>query len=70
MKKVWALLAGAAAFAGAAWYLNKKKAEATGMVYSEEFDENSPPAVDVTEETAPINDEIVVEIEAQEADAQ
>ncbi len=46
MKKVWALLAGAAAVAGAVWYLNKKKDETT-VLYSEEFDD----ALDVNDVT-------------------
>ncbi len=37
VKKVLALVAGAAALAGAVWYLNKKKNETT-VLYSEEFD--------------------------------
>ncbi len=64
MKKVMALLAGAAAFAGAAWYLNKKKTEAAKLVYSEEFDENSEPA-ELAEET----EGVVVELEAEAEEA-
>ncbi len=38
--RLLALLAGGAAVAGAAWYLNKKKKETQeSVVYSEEFDE-------------------------------
>lgn len=50
MKKVLALLAGAAAVAGAVWYLNKKKNETT-VLYSEEFDD-AVDIADVTEEVA------------------
>ena len=65
MKKVWALLAGAAAFAGAAWYLNKKKKDATKLVYSEEFDETSEPA-QAPEEG---EDGLVVELDVEKEDA-
>lgn len=52
MKKVLALLAGAAAVAGAVWYLNKKKNETT-VLYSEEFDD----AVDIADVTEEVTSE-------------
>ena len=60
MKKFVALLAGAAAFAGAAWYLSQKKKQVAPVVYSEEFDENGE-----TVET--FGDSAAVEAEEEEA---
>ncbi len=58
MKNVLALLAGAAAVAGAVWYLNKKKNETT-VLYSEEFDD----AVDI----ADVTEDVVSETSEEEA---
>ena len=49
MKKVLALLAGAAAVGGAVWYLNKKKKENT-MLFSEEFEEIPEDAIVLDED--------------------
>ncbi len=59
MKKVLALLAGAAAFAGAVWYLNKKKNE-TPILYSEEFDD-ALDISDVTDDVQETSEEEVAE---------